>query len=105
MFGPWWKFFIAYDATPYYAKVKCPVLFLGGDKDIQVDNAHDIPRLAAILKENNNKNVETHLMPGLNHLFQHCHTCTVQEYAQLEETFSPEVLSIIGDWLDREVKK
>lgn len=104
VFGPWWKFFIAYDATPYYAKVKCPVLFLGGDKDIQVDNAHDIPRLAAILKENNNKNVETHLMPGLNHLFQHCHTCTVQEYSQLEETFSPEVLEIMATWLKKSIR-
>jgi uncharacterized protein len=101
VFVPWWKFYIAYDATPYYSKVKCPVLLLGGDKDIQVDNATDIPRLAAILKRNNNKNVETHVMPGLNHLFQHCQTCTFQEYAKLEETFSPEVLSIMAAWLDR----
>jgi uncharacterized protein len=100
-FVPWWKFYIAYDATPYYAKVKCPVLFLGGDKDIQVDNATDIPRLAAILEAHQNDKVEAHLMPGLNHLFQHCHTCTIQEYGQLEETFSPEVLAIMAAWLDK----
>jgi hypothetical protein len=49
--------------------------------------------------------VETHLLSGLNHLFQHCHTCTVQEYGQLEETFSPEALAIMGDWLDRHIRK
>jgi len=104
-FVPWWKFYIAYNATPYYSKVKCPVLLVGGAKDIQVDNATDIPRLAAILKTHGNKKVETHLMPDLNHLFQHCTACTVAEYSKLDETFSPEVLSIMVTWLDKEIRK
>jgi pimeloyl-ACP methyl ester carboxylesterase len=104
-FSPWWKFYIAYDATPYYSKVKCPVLLLGGAKDIQVDNTTDIPRLAAILKAHNNSGVETHLMPDLNHLFQHCNTCTIAEYSKLEETFSPEVLEIMAAWLDANLHK
>jgi hypothetical protein len=42
-------------------------------------------------------------MPGLNHLFQHCSKCTVNEYGELEETFSAEVLQIMTDWLKKNV--
>lgn len=100
---PWWKFLINYQAAAYYTKVHCPVLLLGGDKDFQVSNATDITVIASILKAHHNTNVETHLMPGLNHLFQHCKTCLLQEYGQLEETFSTEVLSIMADWLDKSI--
>lgn len=103
--SPWWKFFIAYDATPNLIKVKCPVLLLGGEKDIQVNNKTDMPVIADILKGHHNANVEYELLPGLNHLFQHCHACTVQEYSNLAETFSPEALGIMADWLDKNIKK
>lgn len=103
--SPWWKFFIGYNATANLSKVKCPVLLLGGEKDIQVNNAVDIPAIAGILKDHHNSNVEYHLLPGLNHLFQHCLTCTVQEYGQLAETFSPDALGIMADWLDKITKQ
>jgi len=101
---PWWKFLINYQVATWYPKVHCPVLLLGGDKDFQVSNATDITVIASILKAHHNTNVETHLMPGLNHLFQHCKTCLLQEYGALEETFSPEVLSIMADWLDKNIR-
>jgi uncharacterized protein len=103
--SPWFKFFLAYKAADYYPTVKCPVLLLGGAEDIQVPNAADIPELDSLLKASGNKRVTGHLMPGLNHLFQHCHTCTVGEYGKLEETFSSEVLQIMGDWLDANVRR
>ncbi|HVS98547.1 MAG TPA: alpha/beta fold hydrolase [Puia sp.] len=102
--SPWYRWFIRYDATPYYSKVKCPVLLLGGERDIQVPNAAVLPAVTEILKAHHNKRVESHLLPGLNHLFQHCHTCSVTEYGRLEETFAPEALAIMGDWLDRNLR-
>jgi hypothetical protein len=81
------------------------VLALGGGDDIQVADAMDLPRIDSMLEASGNKRVTTHLMPGLNHLFQHCHTCMIAEYGTLDETFSPEVLQIMGDWLDANVKK
>ena len=41
-------------------------------------------------------------IPGLNHLFQTCKKCSPQEYGELEETFSPVALEIIGTWLEKE---
>jgi hypothetical protein len=37
--------------------------------------------------------------PGLNHLFQHATTGLPQEYGQIEETMSPEVLQRVADWI------
>ena len=99
----WWKFLIRYRASDYYSKVKCPVLALGGEKDIQVPNASALPFIDSTLKEAGK--VTTRLMPGLNHLFQHCKACTVAEYGQIEESFSPEVLVVMGDWMDKNVKR
>jgi hypothetical protein len=38
-------------------------------------------------------------LPGLNHLFQECKTCTIGEYGELKETFSLAALRVLGDWL------
>lgn len=97
---PWWKFFLTYDPAPDFRKLSCFVLALGGDKDIQVDNPVDLPLIQQLVSPAEKKKVSTRLLPGLNHLFQHCHACTVEEYGKLEETFAPEVLALMGDWMD-----
>ena len=37
-------------------------------------------------------------IPNANHLFQTAKTGKVNEYGEIEETISPEVLSIISKW-------
>ncbi len=95
----WFKFFLQYDPYPALVKLKCPVLALNGEKDLQVPA---IPNLAAIEKalvEGGNKHFKTMEMEGMNHLFQTCKTDSVAEYAQIEETISPVVLEILKDWI------
>ena len=95
---------INFDAAPVLRKLKIPVLALTGSRDIQVPASQNLPAIAAALKEAGNRDFETHEMPGLNHLFQTCRKCTVGEYAELEETFSPGALKIIGDWSKEHVR-
>jgi hypothetical protein len=41
-------------------------------------------------------------VPGVNHLFQTATTGSPSEYGVIEETISPVVLEMIGNWLKRE---
>jgi pimeloyl-ACP methyl ester carboxylesterase len=102
---PWLRYFISTDPSPYWEKVKCPVLALNGEKDIQVDANENITAIRNALNQAGNKQVTTIIFPGLNHLFQHCTKCTVQEYGELEETISPEVLAAIAKWLDENISR
>ena len=95
----WFRYFIMTDPATFWKKVKCPVLALNGDKDIQVAAKENLPAIEKALKSSGNKSVKTITLPGLNHLFQHCNTGLPSEYGAIEETFSPEALKIITDWI------
>jgi len=95
----WFRYFIVTDPATFWKKVECPVLALNGEKDLQVSANENIPAIEKTLKSAGNKSVKTIKFPELNHLFQHCKTGLPAEYAAIEETFSPEVLRIMTDWI------
>jgi len=97
--SPWFKLFLTYDPIPVLEKVKCPVLALNGEKDLQVPPKEDLAAIEKALKTGKNKNYKTMLLPGLNHLFQTAQTGSPNEYGKIEETFSPLALQAISDWL------
>lgn len=99
LFSPWMQFFLTFDPRPTLARVKCPVLAVGGDKDVQVPAAEHLPLIEAAVREGGNTRVTVKLLPGLNHLFQTARTGAVSEYAAIEETLSPLFLQTVGDWL------
>ncbi|MFZ9388343.1 MAG: alpha/beta hydrolase family protein [Chitinophagaceae bacterium] len=101
---PWFRYFLAFDPGPYLEKLKCKVLALNGDRDIQVVASQNLQGIEASLKKGRSKEYKVISLPGLNHLFQTCQTCTIREYAQLEETFSPVALNIISDWLEKQLR-
>jgi uncharacterized protein len=101
---PWFVYFLQADPAVFICRLHCKVLALDGSKDIQVLPDQNLTAIETALKKSASKNYSTEKLPGLNHLFQHCKTCTVEEYGQLEETFAPEALQKIGDWLDKNVK-
>ncbi|OCX52041.1 alpha/beta hydrolase [Mucilaginibacter sp. PPCGB 2223] len=99
--GAWYRYFIRYDPANYLTKVKVPILALNGDRDLMVDARQNLTNWKKYPAMGGNKKVTTVTLPGVNHLFQHCKSCTVQEYAQLNETFDAEALSIIDHWIDQ----
>jgi len=101
---PWLRYFISTDPAIFWEKVKCPVLALNGEKDIQVYPEENLSAIRKGLKNGDNNNVTTVVLPRLNHFFQTCDKCTLQEYAKLEETFSPVALHEISDWLLKNIK-
>jgi len=95
----WYRYFLMTDPAVFWKKVKCPVLALNGEKDLQVAANENLPAIEKALKSSGNNSVKTVKLPGLNHLFQHCKTGLMAEYGEIEETFSPEALKIITDWI------
>jgi fermentation-respiration switch protein FrsA (DUF1100 family) len=95
----WLRYFVITDPVQYWNKVKCPVLALNGDKDMQVSASVNLPVIEKAVRSVGNKNVKTIMLPGLNHLFQHAKTGSTSEYSSIEETFSPEALKIMSDWI------
>ena len=95
----WFSFLVSFDPRPYLEKVKCPVLALNGEKDLQVPPKLNLPAIEAALSKGGNKNHKTIELEDLNHLFQKCETGAPAEYGQIEETISPEVLEIMKNWI------
>ncbi|MCS6950880.1 MAG: prolyl oligopeptidase family serine peptidase [bacterium] len=105
MTTPWFRFFLTYAPRFTLHKVRCPVLALYGEKDLQVPPKENAPAVYESLRAGGNKQVAVKVFPGLNHLFQHCQTGSPTEYARIEETFAPQVLQTIGDWLLQQIRR
>ena len=98
---PWVQWFIRHDPTPALETVRCPVLALNGSLDIQVPAEVNLNAIEAALARGENSDYQVRAFEGLNHLFQQCETGEVKEYGEIEETFSPEVLRVLSDWLSK----
>lgn len=99
---PWFRYFLAYDPVPTLRQVKCPVLAIGGSRDLQVPPDEDLAAIRKALEAAGNKHFEVDKLDGLNHLFQSAKTGSPSEYAQIEETISPVVLEKIALWLQKQ---
>jgi hypothetical protein len=97
---PWAVSFFRIDPREAWKKLKMPVLLVVGDKDTQVPA--DVTIAALTGAHGNPAVVETHKLPGLNHMFQHATTGMVSEYADITESFDPATLDIIATWLAKQ---
>jgi pimeloyl-ACP methyl ester carboxylesterase len=96
---PWFRYFISYDPRPTLGRVRCPVLVLNGELDMQVWADENLPEVEKALKTGGNTDVTIRKLPKLNHLFQTAQTGAISEYTQIEETISPSALEIIAGWI------
>lgn len=95
----WMQYFIKHNPAPVLEKVKCPVLAINGEKDLQVPPKENLEAIKNALAKGGNKKVTIKELPNLNHLFQECQTGAPSEYASIEQTFSPKALSEILSWI------
>jgi pimeloyl-ACP methyl ester carboxylesterase len=96
---PWMRFFVTYDPKPVLERTTIPVLALHGSLDLQVLADLNAPVIEGALKEAGNEQASVQTLPGLNHLFQHAVTGLPREYGTIDETMSPEVLTLIPEWI------
>ena len=99
--NPWVRYFFDHDPAPVLEKVHCPILAVNGTLDLQVPYEINLQTIEQALARGGNVDYEVHAFEGLNHLFQHCETGQVTEYGKIEETFAPEALDYVTDWIAR----
>jgi hypothetical protein len=95
----WMRFFLTYDPAINLIKVTCPVLAVYGSLDYQVMPDINLAGMESAFLKAKNSDVTLKVLPGLNHLFQHANTGGAEEYSQIEETFDPATLQLIGSWI------
>lgn len=96
---PWMHWLLRYEPTDALQKLRCPVLAVFGEKDLQVDPAQNRPPLTEALAAGGNEAVEVVTLEGLNHLLQRATTGAPTEYGTIEQTIAPEALERITTWL------
>ncbi|OHB67245.1 MAG: hypothetical protein A2Y77_00685 [Planctomycetes bacterium RBG_13_62_9] len=96
----WYYFFVTHDPRETLREVKCPVLALNGELDLQVLAKVNLPVIEQALREGGNPDFTVKELPRLNHLFQTAETGAIEEYARIDETLSPLALETIGQWIE-----
>jgi alpha/beta superfamily hydrolase len=104
LLGPWWRYSISLDVISLYMDLDCLALLLFGSKDVQLNANTNMPLIEEAIDSNKKTNINIQLIDGVNHLFQTAGTGSEYEYIQIEETFSPDVLILLGEWILNAIK-
>ncbi|MCX6358366.1 MAG: alpha/beta fold hydrolase [Armatimonadetes bacterium] len=97
--SPWFVHFLTHDPTTALRKVRCPILALNGELDLQVLPDQNLPPIRRALAAAGNRRARLVRLPGLNHLFQTCDTGNPSLYGEIKETVSPSALKLVCDWV------
>ncbi len=98
------------DPADALRRVRCPVLVVQGELDLQVDAGLNVPRLVEALGrasgpeagrsgDEDRRGVEVRRFAGLNHLLQPAQTGLPSEYSEIEITLAPDMLDAVIAWL------
>ncbi|WP_067829940.1 alpha/beta hydrolase family protein [Nocardia inohanensis] len=86
-----------YDPAPALSALRIPVLAFYGSKDLQVPAAQNEGPARTLLAADPDATVQ--VFDGLNHLMQPAGKGTPDEYAGIETTIDPQVLSYVTEWI------
>ena len=98
MTSDWFREFLRYDPSEDIKNINIKWLALNGNKDLQVPSPSNPDRIKEL-----NSDVTVITFDNLNHLFQNAISGGVEEYPNIEETISYEVLKTILEWLDNNI--
>ncbi len=98
----WVSYFVKHDPAKTLAKVRCHVLAMNGEKDLQVLCDLNLDPIERALQEGSPASFEVVRLPNMNHMFQETEGPGMPtEYGTIEETFSPKALKVISDWVKK----
>ncbi len=92
----WLRELLSVDASQVFGRITCPLLLVGGEKDLQCDPA-DVSRIAAL----GQGPVDQHVIAGMTHVLR----CDDQpptllgSQRLLAQSVEPELLEVVAEWL------
>lgn len=96
--------FYNYNPKEVLSQLKCSILALNGDKDVQAVSKVNLTAIKEALWKGKCKDFKTIELKNHNHIFQICKTGKVSEYKDIKGTMSDESLSIIEKWIKATTK-
>lgn len=96
----WFREWLQINPKTYWSKVKCHVLAIAGDKDLQVP-LENLGLIEAQIRQGGNDKVATKAFNSLNHILQITDKGLPEEYGKRSSGISIEVLEFISNWLKR----
>ena len=94
--APLFRDYFAYDPGPVLAQVKCPVLALGGDKDVEISRT--LPAVAAALEGDDAPPYTISKLAGINHLLQIGEN-DEEQWKRSDHAVAPAVLQTVTRWI------
>lgn len=91
--SPSYRELLRHDPAPYMKRVKCPVLALNGNNDMQVAATENLAAIFAAIPQAIVKQYD-----GINHLMQPCDKPTLM-YGDIDTTIAPQVMADILTFL------
>jgi len=86
------------DTRKGWSKLACPVLVLSGSLDHQVPPEENVAGIVDALTSGGNADVQSGVLPSLNHGFQTAQTGKEDEYATIGETMAPAAMQKVADF-------
>jgi hypothetical protein len=95
----WARQFLAFESKTYLAQLNVPFLVINGSKDVQVPALVNQKGFKTGMTPASLDKSAFYVLEGANHLFQQCKECNLSEYATLEQTLDPKIMSWIRSWI------
>lgn len=96
--NPWMVNFLRHKPEKYLKDLKLPILALFAENDLQVAAKQNEGKMKELILDSNPIN-EVKTFNNKNHLFQTSSTGNLDEYSEIEETISFEVLEKVKNWI------
>jgi pimeloyl-ACP methyl ester carboxylesterase len=88
-----------YDPFDALTQIKCPVLAINGDRDVQVVSELNLPAIERALETGLCEDYTIIELADHNHFFQKCHTVKISDYQEFDYTISDTTKTIIKGWI------
>lgn len=95
----WARQFLAFESATYLQKINLPFLIINGSKDVQVPATANQDAFKANMTPQSLQKSSFYILEGANHLFQKCQTCSLSEYATLEQSLDPMLMERVRAWI------